>query len=322
MLRPLRIAFERPLVRAAEIAARMGRCVDRLRAIMGLMVGFATLSGCAVFGHRGPTADDMSTARELSRQGVAAIESGQPQQAEDLLKKSLATLPDDATAHHYMAEALWNRGARDQAIVHIEDAARLDPTDATIAMRAGEMAFAMGHREQAIHYAERAIRLDPKLAGGWSLRARCFRQLNQPDRALADLQRAVELAPDNTDLLLDIASIYRQRGENERCLTAIYRLLDAYPTGNEPQSVLVMEGLTLLDLARPQQATEAFVAAIQHGPPNADLYFYLAESYSSAGRSDEAVAAAQQALAINGEHNPSRQLLAQLASRTSVVGRR
>src|SRR5262249_35928347 len=116
------------------------------------------------------------------------------------------------------------------------------------------------------------------------------------------------------DLLLEVASMYRQRGQNARCLTAIYHLLDTYPSGEEPQPVLVMQGQTLMDLGRPQQASDAFLAAIQHGPPSADVYFCLAQSYSVGGRPNEAATAAQQAWAINGAHDPSRQLLAQLAA--------
>jgi predicted Zn-dependent protease len=131
------------------------------------------------------------------------------------------------------------------------------------------------------------------------------------------LERAVELAPDQSDLLMEVASMYRRRGQNTRCLTAIYHLLDAYPSGEEPQSVLVMQGQTLMDLGRPQQATDAFLAAIQHGPQSAELYFLLAQSYSATGKVTEASAAAQQALAIDGAHDPSRQLLAQLAAQAS-----
>src|SRR5262249_4710509 len=111
-------------------------------------------------------------------------------------------------------------------------------------------------------------------------------------------------------------SIYRQRGQNTRCLTAIYHLLDSYPSGEEPQSVLVMQGQTLMDLGRPQQAATAFAAAAQHGPPSADVYFCLAQAYSAAGRVEEASGAAQQAIAVNGTHDPSRQLLTQLAAHT------
>jgi predicted Zn-dependent protease len=140
--------------------------------------------------------------------------------------------------------------------------------------------------------------------------------MSQQDDALADLERAVELEPDRSDLLVEIASIYRQRGQNTRCLAAIYHVLDSYPSGEEPQSVLVMQGQTLMDLGRPQQAATAFLAATQHGPPSADLYCSLAQAYSAGGRFEEASAAAQQALAVNGTHDPSRQLLAQLAANT------
>ncbi len=153
------------------------------------------MPGCAVFGRRGQSTAEVTAARELSRQGVAALESGQPQQAEELLKKSLAASPDDASAHRYMAETLWRRGAGDDALAQMSEAVRLEPTNAALAVRAGEMSLAAGRRDIAGDDAERAIRLDPKLASAWALRGHCFLKMNQPDRALADLQRAIELAP-------------------------------------------------------------------------------------------------------------------------------
>lgn len=300
-----------PRERGAAVAAPAWRTVSIGVLVINVLSG---VSGCAILGRRNHSAAEVTAARELSRQGVAALEAGQAQQAEELLKKSLAAAPDDASARRYMAETLWRRGAGDDAIAQIIEAVRLDPTNATLAVRAGEMYLAAGRREAAEASAERAIRLDPTLSGAWALRGRCFEKMNLPDRALSDLERAVELAPDRSDLLLEVATMYRRRGQNTRCLTATYHLLDSYPSGEEPQSVLVMQGQTLMDLERPQQATEAFLAAIPHGPPSADLYFYLAQSYSATGRVKEASAAAQQALAINGAHDPSRQLLAQLAA--------
>jgi tetratricopeptide (TPR) repeat protein len=215
-----------------------------------------------------------------------------------------------------MAEAVWSRGAAQEALSHMGEAVRLEPTNAGLAVRAGEMALASGMRDVALNQSERAIRLDPKLASAWALRGRCFQQMNQPDRALADLERAVEIAPNSADALLEIASLYRQRGQSARCLAAIYHLLETYAPGEEPQGVLVMQGLTLMDLGRPQQASDAFLMAIQRGPASADVCFYLAQSYAANGRVAEATSAAQQAVAINASHEPSRQLLAQLASRS------
>jgi tetratricopeptide (TPR) repeat protein len=263
----------------------------------------------------GPNADGVAAARELSRQGVAAMEMGQWQQAEDLLNKSLVSVPDDAATRRWLAETMWHRDAKQDALAQMEEAVRQEPENASLLVRAGEMSLAAGARDMALAHAEQAVRIDPTLAPAWVLRGRCFQQINQPDRALADLQHALEFGPDSSDVLLDVATLYRQRGQPARSLTTLHHLLDTYSPGQEPQNVLVLEGLALMDLGRPQQACETLAAATRRGPATADGLFYLAEAYSAAGDIEQATAAAEQALALNASHQPSRELLLQLASR-------
>jgi len=95
--------------------------------------------------------------------------------------------------------------------------------------------------------------------------------------------------------------------------------LDTYPEGEEPQVALQMEGLALWDLGRPRQAVESLSAACRRGPPNAQTLYYLAQALAASGRPEEAVLAAQQALAADATHEPSRQLLAHLASAAQPV---
>jgi tetratricopeptide (TPR) repeat protein len=269
---------------------------------------------------RGRDAEGIAAARELSRQGVAAMEAGKWQEAEDLLNKSVIGAPEDASARRWLAEALWQRQARQEAIAEIERAVDCDKRNAELRVRAGEMALASGATDVALKHAEKAIGCDPALASAWALRGRCFRRLNQSDRALADLQHALEFVSDRSDVLLDIAMIYRERGLPERSLTTLHRLLDTYSPGSEPQSVLMLEGVVLLELGRPQQACEALAAAKERGPPSADGLYYLAQAYLAAGQTQQATATAYEALALNASHEPSRQLLMQLAARTSPEG--
>jgi tetratricopeptide (TPR) repeat protein len=292
----------------------------RLFVLMLIPAGFLVFSGCAVFRHKGPTPEGVAASRELSRQGVAAMETGQWQQAEDLLRKALQTSPDDASTHRSMAEALWHRGARQEAIAQIEEAIEHDSNNSSLRVRAGEMDLATGATDAALTHAERAIRSDPRSAAAWALRGRCFLQKNQGDRALADLQHSLEFAPDDADVLLDVAMIYRQRGQAARSLTTVHHLLDTYPPGEESQQALTLEGLALLDLKRPQQACEVFAAAAKHGPPTADSLYNLAQAYSAAGDIGQAAATAQQALVLNASHQPSRELLTQLAARVPSGG--
>jgi len=266
---------------------------------------------------RCPNSEDVAAARELSRQGVAAMDTGQWQQAEDLLKKSLADAPHDAATRRSLAEVLWHRDDKQAAMAQMELAMQQDSDNATLRVRAGEMSLMTGARESALSQAERAIRSDPQSADAWALRGRCFKQMNQPDRALADLQHALDFAPNDSEVLLEVATIYRERGEAARSLTTIHRLLDTYSPGIEPQSVLRLEGLTLMDLGRSQQACDVLAAAARRGPPDADGLYYLAQAYSAAGHPEQATEAAQQALALNAAHVPSRQLLTKLAASTS-----
>jgi tetratricopeptide (TPR) repeat protein len=283
-------------------------------ALVLILLGY---SGCASFGRRGPAAEKAAECRDLTRQGISAIEMGQWQQAETLLLQAVEASPTDADAHRYLAAALWHRGDAVHAISEIAAAIEAAPEDATLSARAGEMALAMGARDDALGYAETAIRLDPRLAAAWALRGRVFWQLDQPDRALADLQRAIELSPGNSDVLLDIAAIYRQRGQSTRCLTTLQHLREQFTPGEEPQNALVLEGLTLLDLGRPQQACNSLLAATQRSGASAQITYHLAQAQYEAGRYAEATVTAQQALALDSSHAASRQLLTELAAHSS-----
>jgi tetratricopeptide (TPR) repeat protein len=245
------------------------------------------------------------------------METGQWERAESLLQAAVETSPEDAEARRYLAEALWHRGAAREALAQIEEAVQFDPADATLAVRAGEMNLAVGANNEALAHAEQALRLDPKSASAWALRGRLFSRLNQPDRALADLQRALQYAPSNQEILLDVAMLYRQRGQPAQALSTVHHLLDTYPPGGETQLALLLEGQALVELARPRQAAESLLAASTRGPANPEVLYWLAQAQSSAGDYAAATTTAQQALAIDNSHQPSRQLLAQLALLTA-----
>ncbi len=275
------------------------------------------VAGCASLARRGPVPEEVATCRELSRQGAAAMEMGQWDEAESLLRRAIEASPSDAATRHYLAESLWHRGATDEALLQMEAAVRLDGSDASLVVRVGEMLLATGQTKQALERAEQAIALDPKLSSAWALRGRVYWQLGAPDRALADLQRAMQYAPDSADVLLDVAAIYRQKGEPARCLTTLHHLLDTYSPGEEPRYALVLEGMTLMDLGRDDQAAESLLAASQRGPADAEILFHLAQAQLACGRTSAASSAAQQSLAVDASHEGSRQMLIELARRAS-----
>jgi tetratricopeptide (TPR) repeat protein len=319
----LSLAHENSVLRSPGFETRRplgGRALGAKRGLwfialcLALVAHCVSVLGCATLGGRGRMAVDAAAGRELCQEGVAAMERGHWQQAEVLLQQALHASPDDPETHRYLAEALWHRGVVEEAMSHMAAAVSLDPSDPQLAVRGGEMSLALGATDQALAYADDAIRLDPKLAKAWALRGRAFRRLKQTDRAMADLQRALELAPNEAAVLLEIAVLYRERGQPARALAAVHHLLDVYPPGEEPQNALFLEGMVLLDLQRPHQAAESLLAAARRGPPSADLLYRLAQAQWGAGQYADAAASAKEALAIDASHQPSRDLLVQLAS--------
>ena len=90
-----------------------------LRLTAGLLLA-VLLSGCRLPGRGGPVSRSVATCRQLSQQGIAALERGQPRQAEALLAKAVDTCSDDPEARRHYGEALWRSGARSEAVAQLE----------------------------------------------------------------------------------------------------------------------------------------------------------------------------------------------------------
>ena len=261
--------------------------------------------------------DSIARCRELSRDGVAAMERAEWDRARTLLEEAVDTSQTDIDARRHLAEALWETGAEREAAVQLEAAVKLDPRHAPTVVRAGEMLLRIGTVDRALRRAEEAIALDPTLAAGWALRGRVFRHQGKRQRALADLQQALRYAPHRADVLQEVAEVQYALERPQRSLTTLHHLLDIYPPGEEPQQALWLEGLTYAALGRHADAVTSLYAASQRAAPRADLLYQLAVAEKAAGRFDAAANTARQALALDVGHQSSRRLLAQLQGDTA-----
>ncbi len=270
--------------------------------------------GCASMRKQKIVPESIAACRQMSRDGVAAMELGQWDESRSLLQEAVSTSPTDIDARRHLAEVLWQTGDHRDAVVHMEAAVRLDPRNAPTVVRSGEMLLAVGAVDSAAERAQQAIALDATLAGAWALRGRVYRQRDDAPRALADLQQALRFSPHCTDVLLDTAEIQYDSGKVQRCLTTLHHLLDVYAPGEEPQRALWLEGLAYQALDRPDDAVESLYAASLRGAPQADLLYQLARAEQTAGHPAAAANTVRQALSVDTEHQPSRVLLAQLES--------
>jgi tetratricopeptide (TPR) repeat protein len=279
-----------------------------LRPSFGLLM-IPLLAGCRLPGMDGPVSRSLASSRQMCQQGVAALERGQWEEAETVLSHAVSICPGNPDARRNYADALWNRGSRREAIAQLEQAQRLAPENATLCVRMAEMRLALGQTDPAMDSAQRAIDLDPRLADAWAARARVMRAVNRPADALADYQRALGYQPQDRTIPLEMAEVYGQINQPQRALATLQGLAERYPTGEEPQRVLYLEGLTQMALGRFPEAAESLSAAAAREKPTPELLYRLAEARMSAGYREEAAAAAREALALDPRHQPSQQLL-------------
>jgi tetratricopeptide (TPR) repeat protein len=290
-----------------------------IRRNRSLVAAAATLSllgltavGCTTFRRQKATADSIAACRQLSREGVAALERGDKARAQALLEEAVTAGPSDVDARRQLAEVLWQNNARQEAVVHMEAAVRLEPRHTPTLVRSGEMLLELGGADRSLERAERALALDATLASAWALRGRVFRTRHDHERALADFQQALRYNPHAPNVLLEVAELQYQLGRPQRSLTTVQCLLDAYPKGEEPRRALWLQGLAYGAVDRKPDAVASLYAASLQGPPQPELLYQLARAQSAAGDLASAAATARQALAADGAHQASRALLAQL----------
>ncbi|HVW36014.1 MAG TPA: tetratricopeptide repeat protein [Pirellulales bacterium] len=286
----------------------MNRTGDWLRKVCWA-VGLAALGGCRL--HRGaePVSRSLVQCRQLSQQGLRALERNDLPRAESLLADAVAACPVDAEARRHYAEALWQRQKHDEALTQLDEAVRLSSDDSRLLAQAAEKRLHLGREREARDLAERAIDLDPKNAAAWVIRGRVRRRLGLSQEALADFHRALGLEPDHRECMSEIADVYGRLRRPQQSLAMLQMLCDTYPPGEEPQALLHRTGLAYLAVERPADAVEYLAAAKDRGPATPELLFHLADAELRAGRRDDARLAAQQALQIEPGHAASLALL-------------
>ena len=272
-------------------------------------------AGCRIPGLGGPVSDSLANSRQLSQQGIVALDRGRQSDAEKLLAKAVATCPTNAEARRDYAECLWQRGAHQEALAQLEEACRLTPADAALRVRQAEMHLAMGQLSLARDAADQAVNLSPRLPAALAAHGRVMRAVGDLQQALADYHRALGYLPYDQHILLDVAELYRQMNQPQRALETLQNLAETYNTpAEEPQQVLYLLGLAQVALKRYDDAVENFTAAAGRDKPTPEILYQLAQAQWLAGYPTEAAATAERVLAMDPRHQAGRELIARIAA--------
>lgn len=299
--------------RFEHVSKLAGRLTLAASLAIWIPLGVVTSSslGCRAIGRYGESRQSIA-ARRLSRQGLEAMHAGQWEVAEGLFTSALDLTAADDRAHWGLAESFWQRGERQAALNHMEQAVRLSAADPKLMRRLGKMYLELDRLEDAERQSLDALQADRYSAEIWGLRGDCLVRSGDFDAALAAYHQALALQPDYPEVQLQIAELYRTQGRYDRLLATIDRLQETFGAdGSCPCRAHLLRGIALQQLHRPNDAQRCFQDAIRTDPDNPEPHLYLAALLLEIGNSDAALEPLERAIALSPQ---SPQVIA-LASR-------
>ena len=234
-------------------------------------------------------------------EALSALEAGEGERAEALLRRHLDQEPGDAQGWSELARVLSRGGDLEGAVEVLERSLELEADQAAVLTRLGAVLQHLGRLEEACGVLERAVAVGPDHAEAWCNLG--IVRLVQGDAASLErgekaLERALELEPEHGQALRALVLTRRRRGRHRQALELCDQVI-----ASRPGCVVahVCRGLTLRDRGCPEQALEAFQDAMRLQPERAELLGDVANCLHDLGRYREAIEAYDQVLALQSE---------------------
>lgn len=240
-----------------------------------LLLATPLLAGCRAI-RQGTESRQSIAAKRLSRQGLEAMHRGRWEHAEELFSGALDLNAADDRANWGLAETMWHRGQRSEAIVPMERAVRLSGSHPELLVRLGRMYLELGRAEDAAATASEALQAGRELPEAWALHADCLNQQGATEQALSAYHQALAMRPDYPEVQVNVAELYRRQGRYDRLLATLDRLREATAGEGCPTRVHVLRGVAMGHLGRPGEAAACFAEAARLAPGDPGIHLQIA----------------------------------------------
>jgi len=217
--------------------------------------------------------------------GMTALNQRRAPDAERIARGVLERQPQHAGALHLVGMALLAQQRPRDALVPLEQAARLsqDPvTETHYALALREV----GLKAEGLEWLQRATTRSPPFARAFHELGVLFISLRRYAEAEAALKRGLEAAPHFAELSVELGGVYICRADPQNAMTAFARAL-TYAPGHV--RALHGFGTALLFERQFERAAERFRQVLTRNPNHARAHLDMAHCMLELGRLQEAV---------------------------------
>jgi len=229
-------------------------------------------------------------------QAAALIEKGKVDDAISILRKAVATSPNDVGIHNLLGIALSRKGREEAAMEEFRKAVELDPHSLPSLKNLSLSELALGLNKQAQAHFETAIKIASReTLPAYALEyARASLAVNQAQSAIEALRHV----PDSSDPAAHFQAGVLLAGldQFEAAAGHFRRAMEGLPDPYEAAYNLV---LAWIKSNHPDRAVEAGEELIRRAYRKPELYNLLSQAYEQSGRTKEAYGALRRATELD-----------------------
>ena len=249
-----------------------------------LLVVVASSLGCQVFRPFNNATPSLVDARLWEQGSHDALSEGRVEEAKNCMRRAINNAPDDRRIREQMADICIDNGEYPEAIAELTRAVELSEGDPELRVKLGQAYLRSGKLILAKRQADLALEVNRQSASAWELCGHAHWVKNELPEAIADLQRSLSIDRNRSGVQLQIAQLHRRLNQQKRALSGIEQLLSQYPSGQEPQDAMLLQGVVLIELQRYDSAVEALKLAATRDDATSETFVQLSRAQLLGGQ--------------------------------------
>lgn len=235
---------------------------------------------------------------------------GKLQQAEQIYRNVLNTLPNHPDALHGLGVLMHKAGRNDMAVEYLSNAFKQQPKHAELAFNLG-LIYAKQYRfKEGAKYFSKALALKPDYAQAhYRLGLIHFHSRNYAE-SVKSLQRALKLTPADIEIQKALAQIFTVMGRTEEALAQFRELAEGDARAKDIAAYGGV-GNAYLEQGRLDEAEAVYRACIAAHPDHAGGYANLAYVLGNKGEKADVEEACRKCIALDPHYSDIYSLLTQ-----------
>jgi len=234
-----------------------------------------------------------------SNLGLAWLEAGKHELAEQRCRAAIALKPEFAEAHANLGNIFRAMGRLSEAEASYREACMLRPRFAELHSNWASVLRSQGHPAEAVSHCQQALELKPTLVAAHCNLGNALRDLGQTEAAIAAYRRALELNPELTEAYNNLGNALLDLGHIADALQSYQRAIALQPHDADAHNN-ASNALRLL--GRLPEAIQSCRRALDINPSLADAHTNLGNALRQSGQLDRALESYRHAVALRPDH--------------------